>query len=99
MLKRSFVRRAAPVLILGLGLMCTGCAAALGQVAGAAMGGLGGVGMKGGGYAYKGGAYAVKGGVGVAKVVGETGLAAGKATEREFGSEPKQAELGDLAQK
>ena len=96
--KRSLVRRAAPLLILGLGLMCTGCAAAMGQVAGSAIGGLGWVGMKGGKYAYKGGEYAVKGGVGVVKVVGETGVAAGKAANQEFGSKPSDKNLANLAQ-
>ena len=96
--KRSFVRRAAPILILGLGLMCTGCAAVMGEVAGSAIGGLGWVGMKGGKYAYKGGTYAVKGGVGVVKVVGETGIAAGKAANEEFGPKSSDKELGNLAQ-
>jgi len=98
MLKRTFVRRAAPVLILGLGLMCTGCAAAMGEVAGSTLGGIGWVGMKGGKYAYKGGTYAVKGGVGAAKVVGKTGLAAGKAVNEEFSPQPSDKELGNLAQ-
>lgn len=96
--KRSLARRAAPVLILGLGLMCTGCAAAMGQVAGSAIGGLGWVGMNGGKYVYKGGTYVAKGGVGAVKVVGETGIAAGKAVNEEFGSKPEDKELGNLAQ-
>jgi hypothetical protein len=96
--KRSVVRRVAPVLILGLGLMCTGCAAAMGQVAGSTIGGIGWVGMKSGKYAYKGGTYAVKGGVGAVKVVGETGVAAGKAVNEQFGPEPAQKDLGNLAQ-